>query len=126
MTNPDPTDGGRWSPEITKSVCKRCAAPCCTDPNVTVILDREKAERRLKDYKYEVKAVRWRGKVPILKKNADGSCVYFDAGKGVCRIYKTRPAGCKAWFCGRGTAQDAIWRQLSGAEETEEAMIDGD
>lgn len=108
-------DDDRWAPEIKRKICQKCDAPCCRDKDTLVVLDREAAERRLKDYKYENMTVGLLfGYKPILKKRKDGSCVYFDLKTNKCSIYKKRPAACKAWFCGKGTVRNMIWLALKG------------
>lgn len=55
------------------------------------------------------------GKVEVyLAKKPDGSCIHFCGDH--CSIYARRPHACKAWFCGRGTDDETVWRQLCDEE----------
>jgi Fe-S-cluster containining protein len=75
------------------------------------MLDYEKKMRKLGQYKYVYRG--WhRGEAPILKKDRAGACVYFDRKTNGCGIYKRRPLSCRAWFCGRGTKNNNIWKTL--------------
>src|SRR5512135_3796311 len=102
-----------WLPPITKPICRRCSGRCCTDPHTHVVLDYEKAMRKLYQYRYVRSHVGLSSEiVPVLKKDRTGTCVYFDRKTGGCGIYDRRPLACQAWFCGRGTKNDYIWRML--------------
>ena len=98
----------------SRAICKRCKGKCCTLKTVVVVLDHEQNERRLSEFKgkyeYDVK-VRG-GKVPVLKKRKDGSCIYHSRSTGACDIYHRRPAGCRWFFCGRGTKVDQTWKWI--------------
>ncbi|HUW63525.1 MAG TPA: YkgJ family cysteine cluster protein [Spirochaetia bacterium] len=35
----------------------------------------------------------------VLKRNDQGRCVFFDSGKGLCRVYRARPLVCRTFIC---------------------------
>ena len=75
------------------------------------MLDYKKKMRKLGQYKYVYPG--WhRGEASILKKDRAGACVYFDRKTNGCGIYERRPLSCRAWFCGRGTKNNNIWKTL--------------
>jgi hypothetical protein len=100
----------RWKPEIVRKICKTCSAPCCKKS--LVVLDREAAERRLHQYRYQQEQIGLLRRAPVLKRRKDGSCVYLDRETGGCGIYERRPAACRGWFCGKGTRHNAIWLHI--------------
>ncbi len=102
-----------WGNPSIKAVCKKCSAPCCQVS--TVILDKEKAERKLKNFKGKYtyqNTGKYPEKVPVLKKNPDGTCIFFDKKNKLCTIYENRPASCENFFCGRGTENNRWWKDL--------------
>jgi Fe-S-cluster containining protein len=74
------------------------------------VLDYEKKMRKLGQYKHTSSGVP--GIAPYLKKDRTSACIYFDRKTNGCGIYNHRPLACKAWFCGRGTKHDEVWRAL--------------
>jgi Fe-S-cluster containining protein len=52
-----------------------------------------------------------------LKHFDDGDCPFLKGCR--CSIYATRPITCQAWFCGRGTEDDAGWRILSDPKDNQ-------
>lgn len=106
-------DKPKWKEPITRAICQKCSAPCCV--HMHPCLDREQAERHLS---------RFKGKYtyddfghPLLKQQADGSCVFFNRKKKTCSIYKNRPASCQAFFCGKGTRNNGLWKKLLHREK---------
>ena len=91
-------------------VCLECDAACCRNQDVLVPMTIEELvmlERGELDWMTQ----KWKGET-ILAKSSDGSCVYLCDGN--CILYHgRRPAGCKLWFCGRGTDDDSVWRRIS-------------
>lgn len=102
-----------WQDPINRAICGRCKGQCCYLRGVRVLLDRERAERRLHQYKYTNETRRCFGQtISLLKKRKDGSCVYYDRETRTCTIYDNRPASCQVFFCGRGTKNDRVWKGL--------------
>lgn len=109
-------DEDLWKKPITRAICGRCRGQCCYVS--TVILDKEKADRTLHQYRYELKHVYFSfEKSPVLKKRKDGTCVYFDREKRTCSIYDRRPLACQVFFCGRGTKKDSTWKSIRQMED---------
>jgi Fe-S-cluster containining protein len=111
-----------WAPIKRLAICQRCKGQCCY-AGMTVVLDKEQADRTLHRYRYEKRIVFGLGKVPVLKKRKDGSCVYFDRKKKRCSIYRRRPHSCKAFFCGRDRVDNFVWKRLLEAEKHETGRI---
>lgn len=119
--------------------CKTCSSLCCKYPWVTVHFSPVEYEAWLDDSlpwetiavtehdvrfvdpemeptKYSKPRIE-----PILAKNENGSCLYFQRNK--CTLYKKqRPWNCRAWFCGKGTDEPRVYEILSGWEEDLDAQ----
>lgn len=100
-------------PEVCRNICNTCIGLCCTLETVIVVLDVEKVEKRLSKYRYKYQDLGFGEPQPVLAKRKDGSCVYFDHDCARCTIYSRRPAGCRSWFCGKGTQNNHLWKQLN-------------
>lgn len=111
-----------WAPIKRLAICRRCPGHCCSIEDMTVLLDKEKADRTLYRYRYR-NTLTSRGYMPVLKKRKDGSCTYFDRDKKRCSIYRRRPHSCKAFFCGRDRKDDSCWQRILRAARGDRQLL---
>lgn len=71
-----------------------CKARCCALPGTSLTAD----EILSKEYEF---AVDGDGDA-VLKRRADGYCIYNDPKTRCCKIYKDRPGACQRFHCTRG------------------------
>jgi len=127
----------------TKKICRDCYAPCCSSAAMRAVLEpieHTRIERRelLASYVQAAERSGDRGRPadgagprakampgdrwgfrrirtqPVLKKTPWGACVHFKSRTNRCSIYRNRPLCCRAYFCGRGSANDLQWKLLAG------------
>lgn len=96
--------------------CQGCAA-CCEERVPLTSIDLLQLTRRSgpnDDLFTQVADVVVKGRTVdiVLKRNEQGRCLFLDAAKGLCRVYRSRPLVCRTFVCCPVSARA---RELRGA-----------
>jgi len=107
----------RWADEQRRLTCSFCIGLCCYKPKPLL-----EPFDPLHRYRGNIEPLDVGQKeIRLTLRKVDGHCVYLSRS-GKCLCYRHRPLSCRAWFCGKGTEHDGIWKKIK--EELQMCELD--